>query len=91
MRAVVQARSEPEPLDEAVDAGALDRARAPAVELERQQDVAERIQGRHEIEGLKDEPDATAAQDRQLEVAETRDVGVADPGAALAGARRAPP
>ena len=56
--------------------------RATAVEVEREQDVAERVEGRHEVERLEDEAHAPAAQDRELEVGEAGDVGVADPGAA---------
>ena len=53
-----------------------------AVEVERQEDVADRVEGGHEVERLEDEADAPAAQDGQLEVGERRDVGVADPCAA---------
>ena len=82
VRAVAQPVGEPEGLDEPVDAGALERRRPAAVEVERQQDVADRVERRHEVERLEDEPDAAAAQDRELEVGEAGDVGVADPRAA---------
>ena len=63
---------EPERLDESVDARALESARPPAVEVERQQDVAERVERRHQVERLEDESDAAAPEDRELEVGERR-------------------
>ena len=78
----------PRRLDEPVDACPLERCGPAPVEVERQQDVAEGVEGGHQVERLEDESDTAAAQDRQLEVGEPGDVGVADPGRPELGASR---
>ena len=69
----------PSVCDEPVDAGALERGGTPAVEIEGQEDVRHRVERRHEVERLEDEADASPAKHREVEVAEARDLGVADP------------
>ena len=49
---------------------------APTVEAQRQGDVLGDRERRHQVEGLKDEPDPLASEDRQPPLAETREVGV---------------
>jgi hypothetical protein len=61
VRPVLQARPQTQGVDEVVDASALQRRAAP-VEIEGQRDVAERVEGRHEVERLEDEADPTTAQ-----------------------------
>ena len=66
---------QPHGLDDVVEPGGVGLA---AGEARRERDVLRRRERRDEVERLEDEPDAVAAQLRQLAVVELRDVGVTD-------------
>jgi hypothetical protein len=70
---------EPGPEPDGVDDGPQPLlVRLAAGDPQRQLDVLRRCQGRQQVERLEDEPDLVAAQQRELLVAQPRDLRVAD-------------
>src|ERR1700733_5511996 len=89
MRSRTHPISQPKREDKLIDAAAFVLIRLRAVELERQVNIALHVERWYEVEGLEDKSDAATAQQRQVCIPESTDIGVTQPN--LPGRRRVEP